>query len=33
MFLGIAAVGSDVITRGSTTTGSVLLERMTIAGE
>ena len=33
MFLGIAAVGSDVITRGSTTTGSVLIERMTIAGE
>ena len=33
MFLGIAAVGQDVITRGSTTTGSVLIERMTIAGE
>ena len=33
MFMGIAAVGQDVITRGSTTTGSVLIERMTIAGE
>ena len=33
MFMGIVAVGQDVITRGSTTTGSVLIERMTIAGE
>ena len=33
MFLGIAAVGSDLITRGSTTAGSVLIERMTIAGQ
>ena len=33
MFMGVVAVGQDVITRGSTTTGSVLIERMTIAGE
>lgn len=33
MYLGLAAVGSDLITRGSTTTGSVLIDRMTIAGE
>ena len=33
MFMGIVAVGQDAITRGSTTTGSVLIERMTIAGE
>ena len=33
MFMGMAAVGGDVITRGSTTTGSVLIERMTVAGE
>ena len=33
MFLGIGAVGSDLITRGSTTAGSVLIERMTVAGE
>ena len=32
MFKGIAAVGSDVDTRGNTRTGSVLIERMTIAG-
>ena len=32
MFLGMAAVGSDLITRGSTTAGSVLIERMTVAG-
>ncbi len=32
MFMGIAAVGNDVDTRGNTRTGSVLLERMTIAG-
>ena len=33
MFKGIVAVGQDAITRGSTTTGSVLIERMTIAGQ
>jgi PmbA protein len=32
MFRGIVAVGSDVLTRGSRTTGSILIERMTIAG-
>ncbi len=32
MFKGIAAVGSDVDIRGNTRTGSVLIERMTIAG-
>ncbi len=33
MFMGVAAAGSDLITRGSTTCGSVLIDRMTIAGE
>ena len=33
MFRGIAAVGNDVIRRGSRQTGSVLIERMTIAGD
>jgi PmbA protein len=32
MFKGIVAVGNDVETRGNTRTGSVLIERMTIAG-
>jgi PmbA protein len=32
MFKNIAAVGSDEITRGSKTTGSILLETMSIAG-
>jgi len=32
MFQNIAAVGSDVITRGTTHAGSVLIESMTIAG-
>ncbi|MBL8376330.1 MAG: metalloprotease PmbA [Burkholderiales bacterium] len=32
MFRGIVAVGADAITRGSVTTGSVLIDRMTIAG-
>jgi PmbA protein len=32
MFKGIVAVGNDVDTRGNTRTGSVLVERMTIAG-
>jgi PmbA protein len=33
MFRAIVAVGSDVLTRGSRTTGSILVERMTIAGD
>jgi PmbA protein len=33
MFLGLAAVGDDVDTRGGTRVGSVLLDEMTIAGE
>ena len=33
VFAGIAAVGSDVIVRGSKHCGSILVERMTIAGE
>jgi PmbA protein len=33
MFRAIVAVGSDALTRGSRTTGSVLVERMTIAGD
>jgi PmbA protein len=32
MFKGIVATGSDLITRGSMTSGSVLIDRMTIAG-
>jgi PmbA protein len=33
MFLGIAAVGSDRHVRGSRASGSVLIDRMTVAGE
>jgi PmbA protein len=33
MFRGIQAVGRDVLVRGSKHTGSILLERMTIAGD
>ena len=33
MFRGIVAVGSDVVRRGSRQCGSILLERMTIAGD
>jgi PmbA protein len=33
MFKGIVAAGADLITRGSMTSGSVLIDRMTIAGE
>jgi PmbA protein len=33
MFRGIVAIGSDVLVRGSKRCGSVLLERMTIAGD
>jgi len=32
MFLGLVAVGADAYTMGSKTTGSVLIERMKIAG-
>jgi PmbA protein len=32
MFLGIADIGSDALTRGSRTCGSILVEQMTIAG-
>ena len=32
MFKGIVAVGSDVLERGSRSTGSILIENMTIAG-
>jgi PmbA protein len=33
MFKGIVAIGSDVITRGGRTSGSILVENMTIAGD
>jgi PmbA protein len=33
MFRGVRAVGTDVVVRGSRQCGSILLERMTIAGE
>lgn len=33
MFAGIAAVGNDVDARGNIRTGSILLDRMTVAGE
>jgi PmbA protein len=33
MFLGILGVGTDVVVRGSRQCGSILLERMTIAGD
>jgi PmbA protein len=33
MFRHIVAIGSDTITRGTKQTGSVLIERMTIAGQ
>lgn len=33
MFLGLRAVGSDVDTRGNVRTGSLLIERLTVAGE
>jgi PmbA protein len=32
MLKGIVAVGADAYTAGSKTTGSVLVERMTVAG-
>jgi PmbA protein len=33
MFKGIVAVGADAITRGSMTSGSVMIDRMTVAGD
>ncbi|MGE5490577.1 MAG: metalloprotease PmbA [Actinomycetota bacterium] len=33
MFAGIVAVGKDVLVRGSKQTGSILIDRMTVAGE
>jgi PmbA protein len=33
MFAGIVAVGNDVLARGSKQTGSILVDRMTVAGE
>jgi PmbA protein len=33
MFRQIVAVGSDVLAQGSKQTGSILIERMTVAGE
>jgi len=33
MFLGIAAVGNDIDQRGNIRCGSLLIERMTVAGE
>ena len=33
IFKGILAVGSDVIVRGSRQCGSILVDRMTLAGE
>jgi PmbA protein len=32
MFKGIVAVGRDVLVRGSKQTGSILVDRLTIAG-
>jgi PmbA protein len=33
MLLGVLAVGNDVLVRGSKQTGSILIDRMTVAGE
>ena len=33
MFAGISAVGNDVLVRGAKQTGSILIDRMTVAGE
>ena len=33
MYAGIQAVGRDVLTRGSRMCGSILVDRMTVAGE
>ena len=32
MYRGIVAVGRDVLVRGAKSTGSILVERMTVAG-
>jgi PmbA protein len=32
MFRGVAAIGNDVLERGSRLCGSILIDRMTIAG-
>ena len=32
MFKGIVAIGNDVLTRGSKQVGSILIDRMTVAG-
>jgi PmbA protein len=32
MFRSVAAIGNDALTRGSRTTGSILIDGMTIAG-
>jgi PmbA protein len=33
MFKGIAAIGTDIETRGSRRVGSILIDQMTVAGE
>ncbi len=33
MFRGIAAIGTDVVIRGARQCGSILVDRMTVAGE
>jgi len=33
MFLGVVATGTDIVKRGSKQCGSILIERMTIAGD
>lgn len=33
MFMGISAIGSDELTRGSKTTGSILIDQMSVAGQ
>lgn len=33
MFMGIAAIGNDVVVRGSKQCGSILIDRMTVAGQ
>jgi PmbA protein len=33
MFAGVVAVGNDVLVRGAKQTGSLLIDRMTVAGE
>jgi PmbA protein len=33
MFRNVVAIGNDIVTRGSKQCGSILIERMTIAGD